>query len=191
LDRKRFRLLHSFVSAARRDRKRKRLSAKQPAVAASAHQEYVDQVYGLARLLLLSEAEVERVAQEVLEQFLEKLATLPNASEAFAWLHRATIDRAVLHYRKQEQQQLPPGAATPAVWRHGDPGARRQIERAIARLPEIYRDPFVLADIEGLANHEVGALLGLSAASVQARLHRARLLVRDGLGPVFAKGHLE
>ena len=52
------------------------------------------------------------------------------------------------------------------------------IERAIGRLPAKYRYAFVLADVEGLANAEVGDLLGLSLPAVKSRLHRARALPR-------------
>jgi RNA polymerase sigma-70 factor (ECF subfamily) len=62
---------------------------------------------------------------------------------------------------------------------------RKLIELAIDRLPDMYRDPFVLSDIEGLANAEIGEVLGLSLAAVKSRLHRARLLLRDALAPHF------
>jgi RNA polymerase sigma-70 factor (ECF subfamily) len=66
-----------------------------------------------------------------------------------------------------------------------DREARALIEQAVARLPETYRQTFVLAEIDGLANPEVGAALGLSVPAVKSRLHRARLLLRDALGPYF------
>jgi RNA polymerase sigma-70 factor (ECF subfamily) len=55
------------------------------------------------------------------------------------------------------------------------------IERAIAGLPEMYRDVFVLADVEQLPNSEIGEMLGLSVPAVKSRLHRARLMMRDAL----------
>ena len=59
------------------------------------------------------------------------------------------------------------------------------IEAAIARLPDIYRDVYVLADVEGLPNADIGEMLGLSVPAVKSRLHRARLLMRDALAPHF------
>jgi len=47
------------------------------------------------------------------------------------------------------------------------------------------RDVFVLADVEGLPNAEIGEILGLSVAAVKSRLHRARLVMRDALAPHF------
>jgi RNA polymerase sigma-70 factor (ECF subfamily) len=52
-------------------------------------------------------------------------------------------------------------------------------------MPEIYRDVYVLADVEGLPNNEIGEMLSLSVPAVKSRLHRARLLMRDALAPHF------
>ena len=59
------------------------------------------------------------------------------------------------------------------------------IENAIGQLPEIYRDAFVLADVEGFSNADIAELLGLSVPAVKSRVHRARLLMRNLLAPYF------
>jgi RNA polymerase sigma-70 factor (ECF subfamily) len=61
------------------------------------------------------------------------------------------------------------------------------IEAATARLPALYREVFVLADIEGLPNATVGRWLGLSLPAVKSRLHRARLMMRQALAPHFGE----
>ena len=66
-----------------------------------------------------------------------------------------------------------------------DQEMRGLIEAAIARLPEVYRDVYVLADVEQLSNHEIAEMLGLSVPAVKSRLHRARLLMRHSLAPHF------
>jgi RNA polymerase sigma-70 factor (ECF subfamily) len=52
----------------------------------------------------------------------------------------------------------------------------------LARLPGIYRDAFVLRDLEELETAEVAELLGIDAAAVRQRVHRARLMLRGYLG---------
>src|SRR5207253_1664096 len=66
-----------------------------------------------------------------------------------------------------------------------DRETQQLIERAIAELPEEYRDVFVLSDVEGLPNAEIGEMLGLSLPAVKSRLHRARQKLRDALAPHF------
>ena len=59
------------------------------------------------------------------------------------------------------------------------------IKHTIGELPEEYRDVFVLSDVEGLPNAEIGEMLGLSLPAVESRLHRARQKLRDALAPHF------
>ncbi|HEU4547589.1 MAG TPA: sigma-70 family RNA polymerase sigma factor, partial [Microlunatus sp.] len=51
----------------------------------------------------------------------------------------------------------------------------------LAQLPDMYRDPFVLRDLEGMSTAEVGETLGLDPAAVRQRVHRARLMLRGYL----------
>jgi RNA polymerase sigma-70 factor (ECF subfamily) len=66
-----------------------------------------------------------------------------------------------------------------------DRETQERIEAAIASLDEKYRDVYVLADVEGLPNAEIGSLLGLGLPAVKSRLHRARLMMRQALAPYF------
>jgi RNA polymerase sigma-70 factor (ECF subfamily) len=52
----------------------------------------------------------------------------------------------------------------------------------------MYRDVWVLADVEELPNAEIGEMLSLSLAAVKSRLHRARLMVPDALAPHYPEG---
>jgi RNA polymerase sigma factor (sigma-70 family) len=58
---------------------------------------------------------------------------------------------------------------------------RRDLSRAIAALPTIYRETLVLRDIEELTAPEAAQRLGISVDAVKSRLHRARGLLRAAL----------
>jgi len=58
-----------------------------------------------------------------------------------------------------------------------------RLHRAISTLPTAFRLPLVLKELEGLTIQEVAEVLGLKAATVKTRLHRARLSLRKELGP--------
>jgi RNA polymerase sigma factor (sigma-70 family) len=60
-----------------------------------------------------------------------------------------------------------------------------KVEAAIADLPDMYREVFVLADVEQMGNAEIAEVLGLSVPAVKSRLHRARMMMRDRLAPYF------
>ena len=80
-------------------------------------------------------------------------------------------------------------AATPAelqVASRADELLDRQLlaEKArdvIARLPDLYRDAFVLRDLEEMSTADVAHALGVEPATVRQRVHRARLMLRGYL----------
>jgi RNA polymerase sigma-70 factor (ECF subfamily) len=167
-------------------------------------QEYAPRIYNLARRMLGSDADAEDVTQDVLLQVVRKVDTFRGESAFPTWLHRVTVNAALAHRRKRAVRQrhqvtdplehflenghhhhpVRPWSIEPSeqVQNHE---THELIERAIASLPEIYRDVYVLADVEGLPNAEIADMLGLSVPAVKSRLHRGRLLMRAALAPHF------
>jgi RNA polymerase sigma-70 factor, ECF subfamily len=166
--------------------------------------DHAPRIYHLARRLLGNDADAEDVTQDVLLQLVRKLDTFRGEAALPTWLHRVTVNAALAYRRKRavrEEHRVPePLDSFPENGYHAGPvrqwsvrpeqavldrETRELIEKAIAGLPEIYRDVYVLADVEGLPNAEIGEILGLSVPAVKSRLHRARLLMRNALAPHF------
>ena len=55
------------------------------------------------------------------------------------------------------------------------------MQTAISELPEIYRVPVVLRDIQGLTTEEASSRLNVKDQTLKSRLHRGRLMLRDKL----------
>ena len=166
--------------------------------------EYAPRIYNIARRMLGNDADAEDVTQDVLLQVVRKLDTFRGDAQLSTWLHRVTVNAALAHRQKRANRQkhetgdagdelLEAAAPDTAVKRWNvspdEPvlAAEQQdvIEKAINTLPEPFRDVYVLADVEGLGNSEIGEMLGLSVPAVKSRLHRARLRMRDLLAPHF------
>ncbi|NDD63205.1 MAG: sigma-70 family RNA polymerase sigma factor [Acidobacteria bacterium] len=58
---------------------------------------------------------------------------------------------------------------------------RQAVTTAIASLPEKYRAPLVLCDIEERSYEDISAILGLPTGTVKSRINRARNLLKDKL----------
>ena len=58
-------------------------------------------------------------------------------------------------------------------------GARLDLERAIAALPEGARTVFVLHDVEGYGHEEIAGLLGIADGTSKAHLHKARARLKE------------
>ena len=166
--------------------------------------EHAPIIYSLARRMLGNEADAEDVTQDVLLQVVRKLDTFRGEAALPTWLHRITVNAALAHRRKRavrEEHRVAdpldhfgeegshPGPVRQWSVRPDqallDRETRNLIERAIQELPPVYRDVYVLADVEGVSNAEIADMLGLSVPAVKSRLHRARLLMRDALARHF------
>jgi len=60
-----------------------------------------------------------------------------------------------------------------------DAERREVLKRAISTLPEKYRAPLVLRDVEGKSYDEIAAILRTSDGTVKSRINRARNFLRD------------
>ncbi|MBP3958469.1 sigma-70 family RNA polymerase sigma factor [Gemmata sp. G18] len=166
--------------------------------------EYAPRIFNLARRMLGNDADAEDVTQDVLLQVVRKLDTFRGDSQISTWLHRVTVNAALAHRAKRANRQkhesgdladdaLETAAPETEVKRWNLPpdepvlAAEQQaiIEKAINELPEPFRDVYLLADVEGLPNSDIGTMLGLSVPAVKSRLHRARMRMRDLLAPHF------
>ena len=173
-----------------------------PLTVESIYRDYATRVYSIAWRMLGNDTDAEDVTQEVLLQVIRRLDTFRGDSHISTWLHRVTVNAVLVLRRKRaaaREWQFPydggevgqastgrrgrPVATPDAVALDGE--RRRLVEAAIAGLPEAYRDPFVLSDVERLSNSEVAVALGLSVPAVKSRIHRARLMLRDSLSGYF------
>jgi RNA polymerase sigma-70 factor (ECF subfamily) len=61
----------------------------------------------------------------------------------------------------------------------------RTIEKAIATLPDKYRAPIILREIQELSYEEIAQILGLGLGTTKSRISRARALLREKLKQYF------
>lgn len=59
----------------------------------------------------------------------------------------------------------------------------KTIQTAIEELPEQYRYPLILRDIQGLSYDEISDILELRSGTTKSRINRARIMLKDKLKP--------
>ncbi len=164
---------------------------------------YQRSVYMAAYAILGNEADAEEVAQEAILKAYTHLPQFRGESKFSTWLTQIAINEARMRRRKDrkalyesvdEEKQTEEGDYIPkdfADWREIPSEAleRKELKRALARalaaLPEMYREIFILRDVQQVSIAETARLLGITEASVKTRLLRARLQMRDALAPGY------
>ena len=169
---------------------------------------YERRVYVTALALLRNEADAQDVAQEAILKAFMYLRQFRGESRFSTWLIQITVNEARMRQRKQHADLFEPlteshsdgdetTAYTPrdfADWREIPSEALEKSEfrtilaKALASLGQIYREVFLLRDVEHMSIEETAQVLSISVASVKTRLLRARLMLRDILAPAVADG---
>ncbi|MBZ5647649.1 MAG: sigma-70 family RNA polymerase sigma factor [Acidobacteriia bacterium] len=156
-------------------------------------------VYLVAYSVLKNEADAEDVAQEAILKAFRALKDFRGESRFHHWLVKIALNEARMRYRKRlaehlesldDEREGEDSGYTPlqiADWRELPADVlerkevREEIERAVDRLPEKYREVLVLRDMEEMTIAETAEILDLTEATVKVRLFRARLRLRDML----------
>ena len=127
-------------------------------------------------------ADIDDAVQETLLLLYRRVGTLRVVTSFSAWIF-AVARRACLRLLRMSAG-IPdePSDAADARLAHLRPeDLRIDLSRAIQSLPEHYRNVILLRDIEELSIDEIAAGLELSRESVKARIHRARMMIREYL----------
>lgn len=82
---------------------------------------------------------------------------------------------------EEVEVELPDKRQRPADDAMIDDERRKAVSRAIASLPEKYRAPLVLCDIEEKSYEEISEILALPTGTVKSRINRARNLLKEKL----------
>jgi RNA polymerase sigma-70 factor, ECF subfamily len=162
---------------------------------------YEKSVYHATFSILQNEQDAEDAAQETVLKALKSLRNFRAESKFSTWLISIAVNEArarlrharVLKFESvDESSPDEDGAFTPAVisdWREVPLQAlerkelRELLRKAIASLPEIYREVLLLRDVEEFSIAESAVALGVSEGVVKTRLLRARLLMQRILAP--------
>ena len=120
-----------------------------------------------------------------------------------SWIYRITFNTAMSRLRNgkfsrpfevpRQDEGVEPVSQEPADWSSlaDDHVMRAELRdrliEALTHLPEVYRVPVILRDIQGLSTEEASAILRVKPQTLKSRLHRGRLILRQHLG-AFAGG---
>jgi RNA polymerase sigma-70 factor (ECF subfamily) len=161
---------------------------------------YERSVYVMALSYMKNGTDAEDVAQDAFVRAFRKLSSFRAESKFSTWLMSITINEARTRLRRQglvrmeSLEQVPDEdkGISPALlrdWREIPSAAlerkeiRSLIQRAVEQLPDIYRQVFLLRDVEELTISEAAETLDISIPSVKVRLHRACLMLQKQLAP--------
>lgn len=161
---------------------------------------YDDIIFGFAIKLIKNTQDAEEIKQDVFLILVAKLHTFKGNSKFSTWLYRVTINTcykylndSAIRSRKEvnlyETLFRKPNSCLNWDKTPGDIALCNErvelILNAVKELTPSNREIFILKDIKGFSNAEVGELTGLSVSAVKSRVLRSRHAIKENISGYF------
>ena len=163
--------------------------------------QYAPQLYTAAMRMTRNPADAEDLVQETFLKAYRAYHTFAEGTNLKAWLYRILTNTYINRYRRErrrpsetdlgdledlylyrrigaDQSAAASGSAEDAVLAGL---VEADIKRAVEDLPEAFRLPVLLADLEGFAYKEIAEILDIPIGTVMSRLHRGRKALQRAL----------
>jgi RNA polymerase sigma-70 factor (ECF subfamily) len=153
--------------------------------------EHLDALHNLAVYLTRNGSEAEDLVQETYVRAMRFSHRFQPGTHLRAWLFQILRNTFLTFYRLREREPALSEdgvAASGAPMFHDAPdqdGASTEVltdlDRALSRLPEEFKTPLLLAEVEGLPLDEVARVMDCPVGTVKSRIFRAKERLREYL----------
>jgi RNA polymerase sigma-70 factor (ECF subfamily) len=165
---------------------------------------YWKPLHFLARRMLGNAHDAADCVQEAFIQVIRNIHGFEKKSSLETWLRKIVINQSLMKLRiragiREESlddymQQFDEAGHYVQSYSGGPVDlerlqesreVRELVRKKLDQLPHAHRVTLILRDVEGYTTHEVAQMTGTTEENVRLRLHRARLALRNMLGPVL------
>jgi RNA polymerase sigma-70 factor (ECF subfamily) len=160
---------------------------------------YETTVHRILAQLNVAGADVEDLTQDVFLRVYRNLQRFRGQSSFYTWLYRITVNVFFDHNKKRKRADARLGRLQTALVDASNQGPDPQdpfgatvealtqeaFSRAIALLPEPFRDVVSMREVDDLSYEEIAMITGISIGTVRSRLSRARARLKESLRPTL------
>jgi len=153
--------------------------------------QYRNTIYNFGLRFCGNPDEASEVLQDTLINTFRHIKNFKGQSKLSTWLYRIASNACLMRRRKMKpgdvslDQMEEEAGVEPGDHRFKPDQLLEQkemnniIQDALVALPESYRIPFILKEIEQLSHKEIAEILDTSIPNAKVRVHRARLMLRE------------
>lgn len=159
---------------------------------------HLDAVYNLALWMAGEPMDAEDLVQEAYLKALRFSHQFQEGTNLKAWLLKIVRNSYINRYRKGQREPLTPliegwegeealhglAGVDDLIQGDGELGVlrnvvRSDIDKALAKLPDEFRTPIILSDLEDLSIGEISEVLSCPTGTVKSRIFRGRRLLKE------------
>ena len=163
--------------------------------------EYAPQLYSAALRMTRNAADAEDLVQETMMRGYRSFETFEEGTNLRAWLYRILTNAFINRYRSKQRRPIETDLADvedlylykrvttlenaavtlSAEDQFLDLFTDDEVKSAVEDLPDTFKLPVILADVEGFAYKEIAEMLDIPVGTVMSRLHRGRKAMQKQL----------
>jgi len=163
--------------------------------------QYTRQLYSAAMRMTRNPSDAEDLVQETYLKAYRAYHTFQEGTNLKAWLYRILTNTFINKYRRESRRpsevdlgsvedlylyrrigsEESAEAARTTEDRVLEGLVESDIKKAVEDLPENFRLPVLLADLEGFSYKEIAEILDIPIGTVMSRLHRGRKAMQKSL----------
>ena len=161
--------------------------------------QFAPQLYSAAMRLTRNSADAEDLVQDTYLRAWRSFNTFQEGTNLRAWLYRILTNSFINKYRAKQRRPDETGMDNiedlylykrMSTLDNGSRSAEDtmfelftddEVKHALEELPENFRLPVLLADVEGFAYKEIAEMLEIPVGTVMSRLHRGRKALQKSL----------
>jgi RNA polymerase sigma-70 factor (ECF subfamily) len=156
-------------------------------------EEEIPRLRRYARALTRDVTAADDLVQDCLARALSKVHLWQEGTDLRAWLFTILHNQYVNHVRRAVREGTAVGLSETEPMLTSQPNQTkrlelRDLERAIAKLPEEQRAVLLLVGLEGMRYEEVAIVLDVPVGTIRSRLSRGREMLRQLMGMVEDDG---
>lgn len=154
---------------------------------------HAPRVYRLVYRFVGDDQLAEEFTQDTFVKVFNALGGFRGDARLGTWIHSVAVTTTMnglrtRHRRSSRELALEAAAEIPAPSHRADPDLRDRLSAAIDALPEKFRVPVVMHDIEGYTHAEIAAITGVPEGTCKTRLMHGRAKLREALAE-FGSAH--
>jgi RNA polymerase sigma-70 factor (ECF subfamily) len=163
--------------------------------------QYAPQLYSAALRMTRNQADAEDLVQETYLRGFRSFHTFQEGTNLRAWLFRILTNAYINRYRAKQRRPIESdlgqvedlylyrrlgaletaAAGQSAEDQFLDLFTDDEVKQALEDLPDNFRLPVILADVEGFSYKEIAEMLDIPIGTVMSRLHRGRKAMQRAL----------
>src|SRR3954470_9526913 len=161
--------------------------------------QYAPQLYSAALRMTRNSSDAEDLVQETYLRAYRSYASFEAGTNLRAWLFRIMTNQYINSYRARQRRPIETDVDDVEdlylYHRIGNLGAVSrsaedtlfdmftddEVKTALEELPETFRIPVLLADVEGFSYKEIAEIIDVPIGTVMSRLHRGRKALQKRL----------